>query len=290
MLFSKILPYVSYPAILFGALIFANILQHIAFFGNSLLILALITSIAAIILIILQAIYPYKMAWNHWKPDAMLDIFHATTSTAVSHFTCIFILSLSYFLVAQFSYYAIATLWPNNIPIVFQFILAILISDFNYYWLHRISHKSFFFWRFHALHHSSERLHMFSSGRNHPISTILTYCCATLPLVLVGASPSLIILCTVFTAVNNLIKHTNYNFKTGFLNYIFSTPDLHRIHHSRIIEEGNTNFGNNLIIWDIIFNTRLMFEEIPNVGIDSPFPQTFWKQQLSPFTLKKTDL
>ena len=59
----------------------------------------------------------------------------------------------------------------------------------------------------------------------------------------------------VFYGINGFFQHSNINVKFGFLNYIISSSELHRWHHSEIPRESNGNYGNNLIIWDVIFGT-----------------------------------
>jgi sterol desaturase/sphingolipid hydroxylase (fatty acid hydroxylase superfamily) len=73
------------------------------------------------------------------------------------------------------------------------------------------------------------------------------------------------------------------------LNWVFSTADLHRWHHSADFAESNTNFGSNLILWDIVFRTRYLPEGRPQrVGIVGlTMPDNFFAHLASPFVLRR---
>jgi sterol desaturase/sphingolipid hydroxylase (fatty acid hydroxylase superfamily) len=76
--------------------------------------------------------------------------------------------------------------------------------------------------------------------------------------------------------------------RLGPLNYLFSMAELHRWHHARDLHEANTNYGSNLIVWDLVFGTFYWPRDRQppeDIGIpDLPaFPQGYWGQLLSPF-------
>jgi sterol desaturase/sphingolipid hydroxylase (fatty acid hydroxylase superfamily) len=95
-------------------------------------------------------------------------------------------------------------------------------------------------------------------------------------------------LVSVFTAVHGLLQHANVDMHHGPLNWIFATADLHRWHHSRDVMESNTNFGSNLILWDVVFGTRYLpsGREPRHVGLsDVQVPDNFFHHLALPFTL-----
>ena len=72
----------------------------------------------------------------------------------------------------------------------------------------------------------------------------------------------------------------------GPLNYIVSGPELHRWHHSELASESDTNFGNNLIIWDVLFGTRFLPKdrEVGSLGLlNRKYPMGFLAQMKTPF-------
>jgi sterol desaturase/sphingolipid hydroxylase (fatty acid hydroxylase superfamily) len=89
-------------------------------------------------------------------------------------------------------------------------------------------------------------------------------------------------------AVHGIFQHANLPLKLGPLNWFFSMAELHRWHHSTVLEEANSNYGQNLIVWDIVYGTRSLpkdREPPEKIGINGMpnFPMRYWKQLMSPF-------
>jgi len=93
----------------------------------------------------------------------------------------------------------------------------------------------------------------------------------------------------LFTAVHGMFQHANIALQLGPLNWIFSMAELHRWHHSRTREEAHSNFGANLILWDVIFGTRFLPRDrtLPpdHVGFGQmeQFPAGLWGQLWAPW-------
>ena len=177
-------------------------------------------------------------------------------------------------------------LWPHQLPVVVQSILMLLLADLARYWLHRAFHRFGLMWRYHAVHHSPHRLYWLNVARFHPFEKAVQFSFDALPFVLVGVSSEVLAAYFVFYAVNGFFQHSNCAVRLGFLNYVISGPELHRWHHSEFPEESNTNFGNNLIVWDWIFGTRFLPVErqVGNLGlINREYPSGFWQQMGTPF-------
>ena len=105
-------------------------------------------------------------------------------------------------------------------------------------------------------------------------------------LLLLGAPRDVLLLVSAITAIIGMLTHCNIEMRCGPLNYVFNTPCLHRWHHSRVLEEGNRNYGENLVIFDILFGTYFNEDRRPpvDIGIAHPMPETFWEQVKVPFT------
>ena len=93
---------------------------------------------------------------------------------------------------------------------------------------------------------------------------------------------------STWIVVHGMYQHCNVDVKLGPLNYIFSMAELHRWHHSLTLEEANSNYGNNIIFWDLVFGTMFWPKErLPSehIGLsDMPeFPQSYLEQLSSPF-------
>ena len=107
-----------------------------------------------------------------------------------------------------------------------------------------------------------------------------------LPFVVLGVSPEVLALYFVFYGLNGFFQHCNIEMRMGFLNYIISGPELHRWHHSKFGEESNNNYGNNLIIWDLLFGTWFLpsDREVGDLGlINRNYPLGFMHQLGTPF-------
>ena len=72
---------------------------------------------------------------------------------------------------------------------------------------------------------------------------------------LLGFSPEALLGYLAITQPILMLQHANLNLKSGWLNYIFSTNELHRWHHSTDREKANSNYGNAIVLWDQVFGT-----------------------------------
>ena len=109
---------------------------------------------------------------------------------------------------------------------------------------------------------------------------------------MLGANELILAYFGLISAVHGIFQHANLQLKLGPLNWIFSMAELHRWHHSRTIEEANTNFGQTISIWDWVFGTRFLPNDRQpprDIGIaDLPdFPMTWWAQIRAPFRWAK---
>lgn len=178
------------------------------------------------------------------------------------------------------------SLVPTDWNFISQLIIAALISELGQYWLHRLGHVSWL-WRFHSAHHSSSRMNWLTGFRAHPFNMLYHHFSGVFILMLIGTSELVILTYIALMSVNNVFQHANIKFKHGFLNYIFSTNDLHRWHHSEIKHEANANYGAFIIIWDIVFSSYFnkRNEDPENYGLflNKNYPvNSYWKQLIAP--------
>ena len=138
---------------------------------------------------------------------------------------------------------------------------------------------------FHAVHHSVERLWFFNTGRFHFVDTAFSILLSQPLLLLSGAPGDVVVWVSVTTAFVGILTHCNVDMRTGPIDFVFNTPALHRWHHSRNPDEGNSNYGENLMLWDLIFGSFYRPARRPpaNIGIDEPMPRHFLGQLWYPF-------
>src|SRR3989339_1675027 len=137
-------------------------------------------------------------------------------------------------------------------------VLAVMIMDFAIYLQHVLVHAVPALWRLHRMHHADLDYDVTTGARFHPIEIVISM---GLKLMVVGAlgAPALAVL--IFEVVLNataMFNHGNVRIPVGLdhvLRWIVVTPDMHRVHHSVIPQETNSNFGFNLPWWDRLFGT-----------------------------------
>jgi sterol desaturase/sphingolipid hydroxylase (fatty acid hydroxylase superfamily) len=130
---------------------------------------------------------------------------------------------------------------------------ALVGWDFIYYWDHRISHESRFFWASHVNHHSS-RAYNFSTALRQPWTAFQTALMVA-PLAWVGVRPDLIVMAGAINLVYQFWIHTEVIGKLGPLEWLFNTPSHHRVHHGSNLRYLDRNYGGILIVWDRLFGT-----------------------------------
>ena len=176
--------------------------------------------------------------------------------------------------------------WPHLWPAVAQTALMLVVAEFFRYWMHRAFHQWTPMWSLHAVHHSPHKLYWLNVGRFHPIEKCIQFTVDTLPFILMGVKKEVLFMYLVFYAINGFFQHSNVNMRLGVLNYLISGPELHRWHHSTKIEESNTNYGNNLIVWDLVFGTYFFprDREVGELGLlNRSYPDSFLAQMKTPF-------
>ena len=172
----------------------------------------------------------------------------------------------------------ISGIWPHAWPIWIQAVLMVLVVDFLRYWLHRASHENDTLWRLHSVHHSVEQLYWLNTARFHPIEKALQMSLDSLPFLLMQVDARVLALYYVAYATNGFFQHCNIKLHYGPLNYIVGSAETHRWHHSRLPRESNANYGNTVIIWDVLFGTWYLpkAREVDHLGLQDPaYPKSF---------------
>lgn len=144
--------------------------------------------------------------------------------------------------------------------------ILFFVDDFAYYWFHRISHESRFFWNFHVVHHSSRHYNLSVAVRQSWFSG-LTHWIFYIPLMFIGFAPWMFLTMHGMNLIYQFWIHTRLVGKIGFLERVLNTPSHHRVHHGINDEYLDRNYGGVLIIWDRLFGTFIEEKEEPRYGI-----------------------
>jgi sterol desaturase/sphingolipid hydroxylase (fatty acid hydroxylase superfamily) len=232
---------------------------------------------------LLEIYFPYRRQWHPEKGEVINDsIYMIMVQVILPQFLAFLVAIL---LVRQSS----LTVWPHSLPIAVQVILMVLLADFLRYWLHVASHNLMPLWQLHAVHHSPQKLYWLNVGRFHPIEKAIQFLFDAMPFIILGVSEEVLALYFVFYAANGYFQHSNVHLKMGILNYIISSAELHRWHHSIRKFESNRNYGNNIIIWDLLFGTYFLprKRQVKNLGLKNRYyPLSFMEQAKAPFIFK----
>lgn len=251
-----------------------------AFVGFNLVYLCLAFTLA-----LLERVMPFERAWlssdGQWGPDLLHTVF--TKGCAQVVLAAGLALGIAEVVAGQGH-----GLWPSDWPMILQVALGLVLADFGLYWAHRLAHDVQVFWRFHAIHHSVRRLWFLNTGRFHVVDAAVSIVLSQPILFAAGAPSEIFAWVTGITAFVGLLTHSNIEMRTGFLNYVFNTPTLHRWHHSLDPAEGNNNFGENIVLWDMVFGTYFNPNRRPSteIGIREQMPSAFLGQLLAPFRPK----
>lgn len=161
-------------------------------------------------------------------------------------------------------YYAIYRHRLFDLPASAWTIAALFVAqDFFYYWFHRASHRIRWLWASHVTHHSSERLNLstaFRQSLTYPISGMWVF---WLPLAWLGFEPRNIVAVVAINLAFQFFVHTQAIGKLGWVERVFNTPSIHRVHHARNPGYIDRNYAGVLVIWDRLFGTFV--EEDPAV-------------------------
>jgi sterol desaturase/sphingolipid hydroxylase (fatty acid hydroxylase superfamily) len=277
---SSILDYLLWPGLMAGACLGMGLgmANGHAVMGFMVTYFLLATTIA-----LLERARPHELEWLKSDGQAGPDLAHTLFTKA---FVQILIVSLTNFgIVRQFGGRDSSGIWPGQWPLVWQVVLSLVVAEFGLYWAHRIAHEWGPLWRFHAVHHSVKKLWFWNTGRFHFVDTLKSTLFSLPIFVLSGAPGDVILWGSAITAFIGILTHCNIRMRFGWLNYVFNTPGLHRWHHSKDLREGNKNYGENLVLWDLIFGT--FFDDAArrppvDIGMKHAMPKTFFGQLFMP--------
>ena len=143
-------------------------------------------------------------------------------------------------------------------PLWSQAILFLVAVGLHVYWLHRMFHGGAF-WKYHAIHHSSEDLDWISAARFHPVNLFLGTIAVDVILLMAGIAEYHALGRTLHD-LHSAFVHANLNWTLGPFKYVLATPVFHRWHHTSLEQGGNTNFAGTFPLWDILFGTFRMPE------------------------------
>jgi sterol desaturase/sphingolipid hydroxylase (fatty acid hydroxylase superfamily) len=138
------------------------------------------------------------------------------------------------------------------------FLPALLALDLAIWTQHRVFHAVPLLWRLHRMHHADLDFDATTGLRFHPAEILISMAIKIAVVVALGAPPLAVLAFEVILNATSIFNHANIRLPKRaerMLRMVVVTPDMHRVHHSAIPEETNSNFGFNLPWWDRLFGT-----------------------------------
>ncbi len=229
-----------------------------------------------------EAVLPYEPDWNRSHGDGARDLLHAVINELLN------VLSLAVIpLLASLG--LAADLWPTQWPFWLQVVAAVVAADLGITLAHRWSHRWELLWRFHAVHHSLQRMYGFNGLMKHPLHQAVEAACGVAPLLLLGMPLEVASVLAFAIAIQLLLQHGNVDMHAGGLARVFAWAPRHRYHHIRYGKAGDVNFGLFLTVWDHLMGTafdghgyRLSSADL-GIGSRPDYPVRYWAQLREPF-------
>lgn len=162
-----------------------------------------------------------------------------------------------------------------ELPFWVEFVLALLILDFAIWLQHLVSHKVPIFWRLHQMHHADRDIDVSTAIRFHPIEIALSMLWKILLVLVFGPAAVAVVAFEVILNGCAMFNHANIalpRWLDAALRTVIVTPDMHRVHHSVIRREHDSNYGFNLSVWDRMFGTYTHAPEGGHQGMTIGLP------------------
>ncbi len=258
-------PYVLYPLLMLVAVTTAWMARTLGLKPGVIVVLC--TIVMGVLVVGLEQVLPFRKDWGVTHEELKADLLHGIFSNGLPSIILegllkASLLSFAFFLRTQKG----IDLWPDAWPFWLQVLLALFAAEVGFYTLHRLFHESGLasLWRLHALHHSTKRMYFLAGSRTHPAQVMVSFGVTVAILWGLGAPDEVIFWKTILHTSNGILQHCNVDLRLGVLNWFIAGPELHRWHHSAEVEESNHNYGNNLIVLDVIFGTRYLPKSAPD--------------------------
>lgn len=184
-------------------------------------------------------------------------------------------------------------------PVWLCIIISLLFLDFAIYFQHIISHKWKLLWRLHQIHHTDLEIDASTAVRFHPLEIIISMVYKVACIYLIGANPVAVIAFEIILNGTATFNHSNINLPVKIdraLRWVLITPDIHRIHHSTVQTETDSNYGFSISLWDRLFRTYVAEPEKTQTTLDIGLPNYRKQNELGlikllllPFKTKKSN-
>lgn len=158
-----------------------------------------------------------------------------------------------------------------ELPLLLEVLVAVILLDLLIYGQHVMFHKVPILWRLHRVHHADPDYDLTTGIRFHPIEIILSMLVKFAAVIVLGPAAVAVLIFEVLLNGSAMFNHANIQLPAAvdrIIRAVFVTPDMHRVHHSWIRSETDSNYGFALSWWDKIFSTYNMEPQKGHLGMD----------------------
>jgi len=182
-----------------------------------------------------------------------------------------------------------------GLPLAAEVALTFLLLDLWKYWEHRLLHRVPLLWRAHLVHHSDTAVDVTTAERHHPIEVVLSTALMVAIVMALGASPAALGIYLVVATIVAFYAHANLRLPAGIdraLSRVIVTAPVHRVHHSSLRTETDSNYGAVLTLWDRLFGTFVepRAARVPHLWLDyfhADADTRLWRVLLQPFVYRR---
>jgi len=153
-----------------------------------------------------------------------------------------------------------------SVPGIAKIVGSLIMFDLTIYLQHVMFHAVPALWRVHRMHHADLDFDLTTGVRFHPIEIVLSTLIKFGAVVALGTPAISVVIFEVWLNASSMFNHSNVHLPARldrYLRWMVVTPDMHRVHHSAVVGETNSNFGFNLSWWDRALGT---YRDQPTAG------------------------
>ena len=224
---------------------------------------SLIALISFGVIFILEFIFPFFQNFGNRIKHTLNNLSIATINRIII-LACIAYFALWLDLFSQ-TFSGILSVINNNI---LKLLIGIILFDLWMYFWHRLNHEVYFLWRFHRMHHTDPQMDSTTAVRFHPVEIIFSYSLNLIVLGLLGFDFTFLAIYNTIMVPVILFHHSNIAFSEKMdhlLNSFLVMPRMHRVHHSEIMGDSNSNYGTIFSFWDRLFKSFRMRRDIESI-------------------------
>lgn len=211
---------------------------------------------AFVLLVLAEMIYGWKSGKARFEgKDTMTSLIMGLGSTISGALTAVFSVGFAYWVWGNFALFNLgAALWV--------FVVAFILDDLAYYWVHRMGHRMRWMWAAHVIHHSSQHYNLSTALRQTWTGQFTPGILFATPLYILGIEPAIVFFVSGINLIYQFWIHTEAIGKMPrWFEYLFNTPSHHRVHHANNPKYLDANYAGVLMVWDRMFGSFIPEDE-----------------------------